>query len=59
MVYADDLILFDSPPEEMQKGLDRLVVGLGLGRLGFELNALKFCVLSIRGDNWKFRFVDR
>lgn len=48
MAYADDLILFASSPEEMQKRIDRLLVGLG--RLGIELNALKCRVLCIRGN---------
>lgn len=47
MAYADDLILFACSPEEMQKRLDRLAVGLG--RLGLKL---------IRGDKRKFSFVD-
>ncbi|CAE1283259.1 unnamed protein product [Acanthosepion pharaonis] len=38
MAYADDVILFGSSPEEMQKRLDRLAVSLG--HIGLELNAL-------------------
>lgn len=57
MAYADDLILFASSQEEMQKRIERLTIGLG--RLGLELNARKCCVLSIRGDKKrKFSFVD-
>lgn len=29
MAYADDLTLFASSPEEMQRRIDRLLVGLG------------------------------
>lgn len=57
MAYADDLILFASSPEEMQRRIDRLLVGLG--RLGLELNALKCRVLCIRGNKKrKFCYVD-
>ncbi|CAE1311496.1 unnamed protein product [Acanthosepion pharaonis] len=57
MAYADDLILFASSPDEMQKRIDRLVVGLG--KLGLELNALKCRVLCIRGNKKrKFCYVD-
>ncbi|CAE1319038.1 unnamed protein product [Acanthosepion pharaonis] len=57
MAYADDLILFASSQEEMQKRIERLTIGLG--RLGLELNARKCCVLSIRRDKKrKFSFVD-
>lgn len=57
MAYADDLILFASSPEEMQKRIDRLLVGLG--SLGLELNALKCRVLCIRGNKkGKFCYVD-
>ncbi|CAE1301324.1 RSF1 [Acanthosepion pharaonis] len=57
MAYADDLILFASSPDEMQKRIDRLLVGLG--KLGLELNALKCRVLCIRGNKKrKFCYVD-
>lgn len=38
MAYADDQILHACSPKEMQKRLDRLLVGFGY--LGLELNAL-------------------
>lgn len=52
VLYADNVILFASSPEEMEKRLDRL------GQLGLELNALKCCGISIRGDKRKFSFLD-